>query len=191
MSPTQMKLAPDQASRLARLLINFSVETAEMVLQRYDQTTRNQVRAAMHGLSARGQSSDDEMLSAFAEFLYFKPSDSMEGLPTRIRVPSLDRHPVSRPTETGLTINDIVAFDDSRLERLLKLAPPELTISLLTCSPESFVRRVLDCLSPGEANLVRQQISAKRTIDISEMKSIHQRYCEFVNRLVQQGRLQH
>ena len=207
MSDNKMKLDPEQKERFAKLLVNFSSETANAVLNRFDRATRNQIRSCMADLSYSGLKSDEASVSEFAEFLYFEPDEqtaaqhssrSMQTTQTvtsppatrqEIRKPQLspNRHANATSARAGISFHDIVGFSDVSLESLLKAAPPELTVSVLTCSPESFVSRVLSKLSPSEAQSVRAQISQAPVVELEDMQRIHQRYCDFATHMIDNG----
>lgn len=182
MGESKQKLSPHQATQIARLLVNFSSDTADSILQGFDRTTRSRVRAHMDDLSCNGCSTDIDSLADFAEFLYFEPDESSEQNPPAVRKPALSR--LGGSLSSGLAFNDILGFNDSLLDSLLKATPAELTISVLCCSPESFVQRVLGRLSGPEAQLVRDRINETNTVEFSEMQTIHERYCEFATRLI-------
>ena len=181
MSEQQMKLEPRHANQFACLLRNFSIETACVILKRFDRATRNRVRSRMDELSSHGIQADESLLEEFADFLK-TPSAIPE---PEIKTPHHDR--TGHRSNTRYTIHDILEFNDESLDSLLKAAPAEMTISVLSCTPQTFIDRVLDRLSPDDEKFVRKRIDVPQAVDFSEMKSIHRQYCEFASRLVDQG----
>lgn len=192
MSKTRVNLNADQTRKLARLLVNFSSDTANAILDRFDKDTRLRIRSSMADLSRAGCCSDESSLAEFAEFLYFEPQKPAESTgPDPIQKPEnlRDRRSGGPNPAQRMTFRDITCFDDTALDALLKAAPPELTVAVLTCSPESFIRRVLARLSPAEARLVQERISQTTVVNYSEMHEIHQRYCDFATYMIDNGLL--
>ena len=183
MAESKTRMAPRQTSRLARLLVNFQRETVAVILQRFDRETRLRVQSQIDELRTLGCQSDEQLLTEFADFLYFEPQQ----VPDRqaaIRKPDLGS---SLSAQKTLTFHDILQFNDESLDQLLKAASPQLTIQVLTCSPQEFVKRVLARLSDDDATVVRQRMTDQPTIDFAQMQSIHRQYCDLARQLIEQG----
>lgn len=178
-----MKLNKVQEERIAGLLINFSSETVNEILGRFDVTTQENVRARMAALIREGTSSLGS-LKEFAEFLYFEPRETGQ----RMAATRGSRNGAAG--QTGLSFQEVLRLDDEALDTLLKAATPDLTISVLCCSPESFIHRVLGRLSSTDADNVRQTINSSPPVNINEMQQIHQRYCAFATRLLDSDLIQ-
>ncbi|MDG2014528.1 MAG: FliG C-terminal domain-containing protein [Pirellulaceae bacterium] len=183
MSEAQVKLTTQQTHQLARLLVNFRRETVMLLLQGFDQDTRLRAETQIDELKAMGCHSDEGLLNDFADFLYFDPQTMQPSSPGILR-PELRAR-----SDRGLTLSfeQVLQWDNESLDQLLQAASPDLTIRVLTCSPQSFVERVLDRLSSEDSVRVRQQISETQSVDFSEMQKTHQQYCNLARDLMEQG----
>ena len=185
MKDTSATFSARQIHRLGRLLLNFSSGTVDTILPCLDDMTQQEVRAEMDELVAAGYATDEHLLTDFADFLYFEPDQRGDQSASIIRKPKWSRDGSVEGPE--FTFQDILQFSDDSLDALLKAAPAEWTIATLTCSPSSFVQRVLQRLSPEDADLVRQRIAHTGTVDFAEMRETHQRYCQVAMDLLKQG----
>ena len=183
MSEAKVKLATRQTNQLARLLVNFRRETVILLLQGFDQETRLKAETQINELKAMGCHSDEGSLNDFADFLYFDPQTMTAATPNILR-PELQSH-----IHVGVSpsFEQVVQWDNESLDQLLQAAAPDLTIQVLTCSPQSFIERVLNRLSSEDAERVRQQISETQSVDFSEMQKIHRMYCDLAKNLMEQG----
>jgi len=187
MNSTSNNLSDSQLQRLAHLMVNFSSDTANLVLNRFDKGTRSRIQEHMESAAISDDRDSTERLNEFAEFLYFQPDNSGKTLPARQTAPHREDRAARMTNRPSLTFQDVLGFSDVSLELLLKAAPPELTISVLTCCPESFVRRVLAKLSAAEAREVQQKLNRNTTVDFADMQKIHQRYCDFATYMIDNG----
>ncbi len=185
-----MKLSQHQQRKFASLLVNLSSQTASRILDRFDKATQSDVRSQMDQLSPP-QPADEQLLAQFAEFLYFEPDQP----PTRdtILKPDVTGHAsrdphIHRPAR--FEFQDLLTLGDTALDTLLETATPELTIAALCCSPRQFVLRVLDRLSPAEADRVQKQINQTDTIDWHQMQAIQQRICQVAKQLIESGAIE-
>jgi flagellar motor switch protein FliG len=197
MNSVNRQVTPSRLQRLARLLVNFSEETTAQILQRFDVATQLKVQSQLRELAEAGQTGDAGLLAEFADFLYFKPEAPVAADKSRADR-SLNRAvPIQRPdltTDSAIAAEDvdfreILNFPDEDLDALLKAAPPETTMAVLACSPQSFVNRVLGRLSAEDASLVRQRLQQTGTVDFSQMQEVHYRYCRLASRLIADGRI--
>jgi hypothetical protein len=185
MHETRTPFSAQQVQRLGRLLLNFSDDTVDSILQHLDALTQREVRAEMDDLAMAGFSSDDRLLQEFADFLYFEPDQRPDQAAALIRKPKWPRDtPVAA---ADFSFQDILQLSDESLDTLLKAAPAEWTIATLNCSPAAFVQRVLQRLSPSDADHVRQRMAGTGTVDFSKMRETHQRYCRVAMDLFKKG----
>ncbi len=194
-------LSNQQQHQIAELLTNFSTPTQQTILARFDIATRGKIQTRMLDLPITPLATNDSSLSQFAEFLYFEPQTTPETATTdpaagqatfsqrqEVRQPQINRN--MRPgQETKLNFEEILRLDDSALDTLLKAAPPELTIAVLSCSPGDFVERVLGRLSPSESSYVRNLVAKSAEVNLAELQDIHDRYCAFAARMIDRGQL--
>lgn len=179
------KLNTKQEQRIAKLLVHFSGSTCDQILDRFGKATRDRVRIRMRELIASNSTGNAESLNDFAEFLYFEPESSPttnDQAPVRVA----NRREIVQPTG-DLSFQSLIGMSDKNLDVLLRAAPPGLTISVLCCSPEPFIRRVMQRLSEDEATAVHERIHSTGTVDIHQMQKTHQQYCRFASQLVQDG----
>ena len=152
-----MPIKPTEERQIAGLLKGLSQPVAELVLNRFDPSTRLAVRR--HWL----QLGEDESLAQLRSFERFLQQSE------------------------ELTFQAILDFDDRALDTLLELAPADLTISVLRCAPKSFVSRVLSRLDAEEARGVVKALGEASVVNISEMDRTQQRYVALASDLIARG----
>ncbi len=181
-----MQLNSEQQTRFTNLLSGFAPATAELILSRFDEESRNLIRQSLATRRTAGPA--DDVLQEFAEFLYFcrQPAQSPRDIGPNS---GGDRGEPAAPATTTVQIGfqTVLNLDDASIDALLAAAPAELTIQTLCCSPRSFIQRVLARLSDEEAEIVTQRINEAGPRDFDQMQSIQNRYCQFVRKLAEQG----
>ncbi len=176
----------------------MSTQTTESVLSRFDHETRIHVLKIINQQPEPGNPIRADLLQSFAEFLYFQPESSAEPPKAGERNLSPDssrdmaslaqtRTQNHNVNQRQLSFDSIMDLDDQSLDTLLRIASPELTISMLACSPQKFVKRVLSRLTPQEANMVNQKINTASQISLNELTDTQTRFTNFANELLIAG----
>ena len=87
------------------------------------------------------------------------------------------------------TIDDVVAADDRFVqEELRKLSENEIAM-LLAKKPDSFVEKIMSCISAGRRALVREEQSINSPFRRSDCEKITAQFFSCLRRAFEEGRL--